>query len=255
MEPDFRGSASKLKKFKGCPKQYEFRYISDREQTKADEGYLGLGSAVHECIENVLSDGLSEYRKDGSFPNYFGSESDLTYYIKRPYSSKVKKYDVPDDMAEDGEKYLANAAGFLASKDLTKIRDIEEWMDYNIKGQDMIAIMDVTTEESIWDWKTGKKREEDEIIQGAVYMGAYQSTYGHPPSAVNFIYLKDRKVRKVAPTDDNWQKMIQILEELQLAYEQENFPATPGDPCYFCGFEGYCSASPVGLGDVDWTQI
>lgn len=248
-----RISASQIKKYRNCPKQYWFSYKTDKEGTKASKGYLDLGSAVHIAIEEILGD-----NKPAKYRNK------LTHDLKKRYrqteeAQELKKLD--ESMFQDGLDYLEVAARYIDSRDVD-IVGIEEEMAYSLARDDVNArvtgIMDVATENEIWDWKTGTIRDDtgvDETIQGAIYMRGYEKEHGEPPDAVRFVYLKEEKERKVEPNDETWDSMLKYARSLMKGIRNEDYEASPGDLCYFCGYEGYCDASPVGAGDIEYEKF
>ena len=140
-----------------------------------------------------------------------------------------------------------------------EIRDIEKVCHFDINAVDRTAIgfMDVAAENGIWDWKTGRIRDDtahEEKVQGSVYMAAYYDEYGHPPERVRFIYIKEGKVRSFEPSDEHWNYMIKRAKALLQAKEENEFPGNPGDHCYFCGHEFFCPEAPTGMGNVPWEE-
>lgn len=240
-------SASAIKSFYSCPKQYQFRYKTDKPSTKASQGFLELGSAVHEAIEYALKQDtpLQKNQLKGAFHQ--------AYY-------KVNGK-VPDDMDDDAKQYLNVAARFLSSKS-PNIQGIEKKFKFGLARQDIDSrfrgIMDITTENEIWDWKTGRVRDEtpiEEKIQGAVYMRGFYELYDTYPESISFIYLKEEKQRTIESSDEVWDEMISHASDLVEAQNVGEYEATPGGQCFFCGYEQFCPQSPTGAGDVDWVNF
>lgn len=256
-------SASQLKKWRTCPESYRFRYKSDIEPTRAEKGYRSMGSAVHEAIENVLVEDPTVRSQDKL---EFRFENEL----------QNLDYEYPESMHDTAMGCVSNAARYIASYrekfndgERLTIRGVEVDHKFEVNRPDISypfrAIMDVTTEGEIWDWKTGNRRPADELLQGAVYLAAYGNKYGEVPEAMRFIYLKDREVETYPRTDDNghvfwseskqpdgWDEAIKLAKQLMRAWRLDEWPAKPGDPCYWCSYEMFCSASPVGVGDVNY---
>lgn len=234
-------SASGLKSLRKCQKQYYFKYLTDIEGTKLSEGYLELGTAVHDAIEAVLHErGALDLSDTDSL-----LESLLTRY---------NTDDVPSGMEDKGEDCLEKAAKYLADNDF-QFRDIEEFHYFDLNDDNEgVAKMDVCTDSEIIDWKTGNVYVHDEKIQAGVYALAYEDMYGHPPDNVVFVYLKEGNVRKLDPQEQDWSEMWNLVGELRRAHALEEWPADPPEPCHFCSFEGYCDKSPVGAGAIQWEQ-
>lgn len=242
-------SASQIKRHAKCPEQYRLRYIEDLEATKQKKGYGELGGLVHESIENVLNENPSERNR-----------SRLTGMLKQEFYSLEDsgEYDteiIDEKQRSDGLDCLEVAARFI-SKQSFDIRAIEKFFKFRIDsfGEDALGYIDLVTQNEIWDWKTGRIRDDtdrDEVIQGAVYMGGYFNEYGEMPEAIRFVYLKEEKVRTVNPDEDNWDRMLEYARELVNAGRRDYYPPDPEESkCYFCGFENYCSASAVSPGQI-----
>jgi CRISPR/Cas system-associated exonuclease Cas4 (RecB family) len=239
-------SASQVKKAAQCMLEYRFAYIDDKEATKSESVYLDLGLRVHESIEDALT---------AESPPPLGHEQAVKAAIQNIYREK-DEYPLPDDHYEDGMKYCAKAAEYIAKRE-PDIDAVEKRVEYRIERDDIstgvTAIMDVIAEGEIWDWKTGKVRDDtphEEKIQGSIYMAAYLDEYGEEPDIIRFIYLKEGKVRSIEPEDDIWEYMIERAKRLVRAKKSGEFPANPGEHCYWCDYEYWCPASPVGMGNV-----
>lgn len=250
MEYDI--SASRIKRHAKCPEQYRLRYLEDKEPTKHRKGYMELGSLVHEAIENVLNRNPDE-----------NSQSRLTGMLKQEFYGleESDEYDldlISDKQRSDGLDCLETAAKFIAQqqKEGVEIREIEKFVKFNMNAvdKDALGFIDVVTGTGIWDWKTGRIRddtERDEVIQGSVYMAGYFNEYGEMPDHITFVYLKEEKVREVAPTEENWNQMLKHARKLVNAARKDEYPPDPEEgKCYFCDWEMWCSASAVSPGQI-----
>lgn len=245
-------SASQIKKWEECPKGWWFDYVSDKRPTKGEKGYLERGSAVHESIEEVLIENPEER-----------DVNTLTYLFKKEF--RDWNPEIPDKMFDDALEYLEVAARYICDQD-PDILDIEPRIEYDItrssvhpEGEPVriVSYLDVCTENEVWDWKTGTIRDgtaQDELIQGACYMASYYSKYGHTPDAIKFIYIKEETVRTLDPTDENWEELLKYIRPFMRGLNNEQYHAKPGDHCYWCDYEYFCSASDVGLGATDWER-
>jgi len=235
-------SSSGIKKFRKCPRQWWYHYVSNYEEVMGETKYLDLGNAVHEAIEKWLKPDSPD-----------GLDTLLAHY------QRLQLYHgVPEDMVEVGEQCCRKAFDFVADQDPT-ILGIEEKARFNINRPDVqtevFGKMDVATDTEIWDWKTGSIRDDtpvEEKIQGATYMAAYNVLYGKPPEKIRFIYLKEEAVRSLDPSDEVWNVMLTHARKLTVAKQNDRFPAKPGNKCYWCGYEKYCDAAAGTGGDFDW---
>lgn len=245
---EYNISASQIKTHASCPLQYWFRYIENQERTKKKSKYLTLGSRVHEAIERVL-------KEDETIP--FGQPKALKSRMQNVYAV-MDGYELTDeDLYDDGLKCCGKAAEYICKRE-PDIVGVEERVEFAINRPDMstgvTGIMDITTDTEIWDWKTGRIRddsEHDEKIQGAVYMAAYLNEYGREPESIKFVYVKEGTVRTVDPTDENWTYMLGFAKELLEAKRTGHFPGEPGEHCYWCAHEYWCHEAPAGAGGIE----
>lgn len=241
-------SASQIKRYSTCPRSYWYRYISEKEPTKIDKGYLSLGSRVHEAIEGALNTAQD-----------FDDRLILQARIQNRYKG-LSEYELSDDLYEQGMDCCETATKFLCKRN-PDIRDIEKRVEFDIDetgvSTGVSGYIDLTTETELWDWKTGSIRddtEHDEKIQGSVYMAAYYVAYGEKPEKIRFVYLKEDSVRSLDPSDENWEYMVENARELLKGRKNDEYPTEPGGFCYLCGYEAWCDASPVGMGGVPYEQ-
>lgn len=249
-DDDYNISASQVKTFSSCPKQWEFRYQSDQEPTKDKMEYLNLGSRIHEAIEDALT---------ADSPPPLGHKEAVKAAIQNLYREK-DEYEVPDEMFKDGLEYCEKAAEYIAKRE-PDIRGIEVREEFQINRTGMstgvTAIMDVATQTEIWDWKTGRIRDDtphQEKIQGSIYMAGFYSKYGVEPQSIKFVYVKEGKVRSIDPDDDIWQYMLKHAKKLIHAKETGEFPPDPGEKCYWCGYEMVCPGAKVSVAGVPYEE-
>lgn len=257
IEPDpaqYPLSASGVKKFKRCPKAFELRYIDQKSSTKGSSEFASLGTAVHESIERVLQE------------NSIGMLSETPNQLKEMMVGEYRAIDpdIDSEKWEVGLECLNVAARYTASQGLESFRGIEQDFTFALGREDINhsfrGTMDVASPSQVWDWKTGKNiYEESEIIQGMIYAMGYLEEFGEPPEEIRFVYLRKEVERVIDPTDENWETMLNHARNAIEAKRNEEFPAKPDEStCFWCGYEGWCPASegsPVGAGEVTWSQI
>lgn len=251
-EDEYPISASATKTFKRCPENFRLRYLTDHESTSGGSDYADLGSAVHEVLEETLQD----HPELDDKPNQ----------LKEVLLGKYREYDFDfddsnEDLEDTGLSCLNVAARYIASREINEIRGIEQEFTFGLKRADINhsfkGIMDVATGREIWDWKTGKNADEtDEIIQGMIYAMGYYDEFGEVPQKIRFVYLQKETERALDPDDENWQKMLDHVRNVVDAKQAGEFEANPGGSrCFWCGYEGFCSASPVGAGGISWQNF
>jgi len=257
VEPDpsqYPLSASGVKKFKRCPKEFELKYVLKKDGLSESSGYAKLGSAVHEAIERILME------------NSIARLSETPNQLKELMVGEYRAIDpdIDDEKYNTGLSCLEVAARYTAMQGLDSFRGIEQDFKYALGREDINhsfrGLMDVATPTEVWDWKTGKNvYEENEIIQGMIYAMGYLDEFGVPPEKIRFVYLQKEIERVIEPTDENWNIMLDRARDVVQAKESGEFPADPdGSKCFWCSREGYCDASegsPVGAGNISWEQI
>lgn len=248
-----RLSASKIKTHRSCPAKFKFRYLDRVDATKAPNGYLELGTWVHETIENVLSERPDE-RNESALHSHLQQE-----FYRLESAGEIDTAPIDDDQRDRGTKCIEVAARFIADQADVTIRDLEPRCQYYVQAagveEYMSGYIDVTTDRGVWDWKTGRVREDtpiEEVIQGSVYMAGYRNLYDEMPDRIRFVYLNDEQVRDVDPSEANWQRMLRHARRLQDALNVSEFPADPEQSkCHFCQYAYQCPAAPASPAQLD----
>lgn len=88
----------------------------------------------------------------------------------------------------------------------------------------------------IFDWKTGKKREDP----GELLLHALMLQASYPKINVlvgHYIWLQDKSVGKahnLSDTHVTWSKLNEQMDEIKFMADQGNFPKTPNPLCAWC---------------------
>jgi hypothetical protein len=89
---------------------------------------------------------------------------------------------------------------------------------------------------AIFDWKTGKKREERaELATHAVLLKAWQPTI--QKVTAHYVWLQDNEVGKAHDVSDTEMKLNEIRQTMwfvESCIEEENFPKRPNPLCGWC---------------------
>lgn len=256
MVNDYPISASQVKKWKKCPKQFWYSYISDVEVSDDGNKYTEMGNAVHEAIENYLNAG-----------NEMDNTSEIEKNLQIHLSAVEDDYEYGADMEERAQKCLTNAAKYLKLLD-EEILGVELDRTFHVDRpgitSDFRAIMDLATENKIVDWKTGNKGPEK--VQAAIYIVAYWHEFGELPEEVHFVYMKDGDVNIHKAEEGGevywdeevntyWDEMVPYAQAMQNAIEMGNFPADPGESkCHWCAYSRHCPEGG-GVGDIPWEAL
>ena len=252
MSDNWLVSASKLKLYQDCQEQFRLRYVEGYEERGPPSRWIRRGNAVHDAVEDVLSD---------------CSANDVTSdKLKRAYRGNGWKdgYVLSEDFHEQVLDSLETVAHYIGEH-VGEIRGVECEIEYGIDrtniDRNFGGFVDLMTDTSVVDWKTGKSEDkaDKEALQGAVYMGGYAYEYGLLPDSVEFVYVnpdagdEHPKVRSITPDSNLWNEMIQQAHQLLRSYQNDEYTADPGpSKCHWCDFEVHCGYSPVGVGNVPW---
>lgn len=242
-------SASQLKEFKKCQLQWYLDYVMKYDETNITGPYLDIGSAVHIAIEDALQG-----------RDTIDDVPEIEDQMDTHFFREVNERGLSDSDIGDAHDMVNTAKKFMRKHEGMEIDGLEEYVKYGIDTDDlnhkMVAKMDLVLDNSIWDWKTGKVRPEDETVQGITYYVAYASRYGEFPDSVNFVYLKNGKVRKRTFEKSEWEEnVLGIMKRMKMAFEQKRFPADlENGMCHWCGHRYHCPEHPTGFGDMEYTD-
>jgi RecB family exonuclease len=240
-------SASRIKKYQSCPKQYFYDYLSDVEPPEEGEvEHFEIGNAVHDSIEEALhEENVLDLKQNDLYDRLKEIESELDYN----YSDRKKV-----------ETCLEFAAKFI-NKYVTSITTVEDEMNMEEMGIEFTGFADLIgnvddgdgeLSDVVIDWKTGKENPEwKEKIQGGVYVKMFYEEYGRWPESIQFVYLNEgtRSVHnRISDGEIMWNDMQNeywdeikgyISNMTNSAYKGE-FEAKPSDNCYWCDFKYSC---------------
>lgn len=248
-------SASRIKKYQSCPKEYFYKYLSDVEPPEEGEvEHFEIGNTVHDSIEiylkehglpDISDEDTDEKRQDIIHEELKSIESGLDYN----YEDRKKV-----------ETCLEFAAKFIA-KYVESINTVEEEMimEHNgitFKGfADLIGNVkanDGVLSDVVIDWKTGKENPEwKEKIQGGMYVKMFHDEYGRWPESIYFVYLNEGTLSVHNRIDDGdimwndhqneyWDDISGYISDMTNDAFKGEFEAKPSDNCYWCGFKYAC---------------
>lgn len=242
-----RISASGIKKYRKCKKQYWYKYFSDIEAPEEGEiEHFEVGNAVHDSIENVLQEeDVTSMSEEELLRTLRDEERSLDYNYED--SAKV-------------QSCLETAASYI-SKFVTNITSVEDKMEMDVNGIDYIGYADLISdlffkEEScndvIVDWKTGQEIEEwEEKVQGGMYVKMFHEEHGRWPDAIQFVYLNEGNISTHYRISDGevmwndykneyWDEISKDVSNITNSLYNDDWEANPPDNCYFCDYKYAC---------------
>lgn len=250
-------SASGLKSYKSCPKQYYYKYVSDIEPPEEGEiEHFEVGNTIHDSLENVL-------QEDETLDL---SEDELLSRLREEERSLDYNY-------EDSEKVqtcLEFAAKYISGY-VTDIVSVEDRFEMNVNGIDFVGYADLIADiddrgeelsDVIIDWKTGKENDEwKERIQGGMYVKMFHEIYGRWPDSIQFIYLNEgtRSIHNRIDGGDvmwnshqnkYWEEIEDDISDISNSAFNDEWEAKPGDSkCHFCDYKYSCREGGIGSED------
>jgi len=255
-------SASGVKKFIQCPKQFYLHYLSDvPEPEEGEVEHFQVGNSVHDSLENVLLDEpfvgdqerfLTQLRTEEETLDYNYSDNDKVDNCLQTASRWITSF--VKEVKHVEEEWTMQRDGIVYNGLADLIADVEQG--------------DEVYENAVVDWKTGSVNEEwKERIQGGMYAEMHYDIYGEYPEAIVFVYLDEETQSfhpRVADGEVFWNtkenKYWSEIEEykgkiLQSQALDEWEPKPDQSRCFFCSYKHYCQDSKVGAENVGMGEI
>lgn len=193
---------SQLEKFTTCPKQfYHLRVARDFKDPPSE--HTIWGEKVHSAMEYRIAEGTP-------LPEGMDQWEGI--------AAKLEKL--------PGKKYAEYQFGVSASFAPAP------WDDSWSRGIADLLVVN-KNKAGVFDYKTGKRKLTSQLSLYAAY------TFASFPEvevvSTGFIWLKDRKIDKETFTRDDvpaiWQNFLPIVRKLELAHENDQWPAKPSGLC------------------------
>jgi len=256
-------SASGLKAFKECPRQFQLKYLIEEIKPPDEEEpkHFATGNCVHDTLEYVLKN-YSE----------IDDESDLRAYLdqeKVQFSSERQDDSQVNNCFDTASRWIPS---FVES-----VNQVEEEWRIEIDGIEFVGFADLVADlrfqgeiydDVIVDWKTGSENEEwKERIQSGVYIEMFYRKYGHYPDAAVFVYLDEETQSFHSRIQEGevfwnehrnkyWEEIESYRNEILRLQSEDRWETKPETAnCYFCDYKYYCRDSPVGAEDVGIKEI
>lgn len=256
-------SASALKKYSECEKQYWYKYLSNIEPPEEEEPeFFATGNCVHDTIEFVLKEYPDELSDEENLYDLLDEES-------HNFDNDNQDNDTVDNCFRTASRWISSFVD-----DVNHVE--EKWsMDKNeieYRGlADLVADIEqdgAVFEDTIIDWKTGGVQEEwKERVQAGVYIEMFYDKFGHYPDAAVFVYL-DEETQSLHPRIQDgrvywneqenkyWTEIESIQNQILYSNQQGEWEAKPEQSkCYFCQYRLHCEDSGVGAEKVEPRHI
>ncbi|QLH04214.1 hypothetical protein C5F49_01975 [Nitrosopumilus oxyclinae] len=235
-------SKSKFSVYQECPLEYKFSHILRVPTSKGTAQYMG--NAFHKVVEI-----LAGIEKQGRTPTYEEALNTLEKtWNSNSYLKKPKKKEAEDRQLV--ENMLQTYISWLESNPNTVV-DVEKEFQLEFEGVKVTGNIDriEKTPEGkyhIVDFKTGKSipsgimKNISEDLQMNLYSLGVEKLYNELPERTSLYYIRNQKV---IPYDVEQSKVTQVkkqLEENTKSILNEEFDATPGQPCRNCNYNDIC---------------
>lgn len=252
-------SASQLAAYTKCPEAYRRRYL---EHERIPPGIALLkGSGVHTGAETNMRQKVDTFRDlpvsdiiDAAVAGFDGRAQEEGVSLDDIESSRG-----PDVVLGEARDDVAELAAVHANQQAPEYQPVivEREVTIELPGcsRDLKGVVDMAdTQQRIVDFKTTKRRkQEDEAhrsVQLTVYASAYRAVTGEAPSGVLLDVLvqtktkTSRQVLDSTRTIDDFNALAHRINAVQAAIDAGHFPPASPDAWWcapkWCGFHSTC---------------
>ena len=244
ISADHHFSASALKTYNDCPKQYKFSYVLRIPTPR--KTYFDLGGAIHEVIEH-----LTRQELEGTLPTKDQALAMLEHFwSSAAYRLRKKEREDKASAEQMIDAYLAWQA-----QNENKVVDVEMKFAFNLSGRVVKGFIDRVerTPEGnyvVIDFKTGSQSETKNSIKENVQMNVYclaiLEKFGTLPRRASLFYIKHGKTVDYFPDSEPLEQQKVRLTSMIDAVLQERFPGNPAyQTCRFCDYEDLCEEKEI----------
>jgi putative RecB family exonuclease len=241
-------SPSRASQFKTCPKQFKFANIDKIKEPTTE--VQAKGTTVHQALEDLF-DLPPEERNTEKLHNLF-REAWTKVRGNDEHHNLFSSVEEEREWGLDGLKLLNN---YMSIEDPTSFEPLERerWVRGSIEDLNLRGILDRMDRNNkgelvIVDYKSGKaplaKYKEPRFFALKLYALLIQKELGEMPSELKLIYLKNSTIHTLKVTQDSLDQVkIEVLEiwnNIKIAFENNEFPATKNTLCDWCYYKPIC---------------
>jgi hypothetical protein len=218
-----------LQAFDNCPFKGYRMYIKKDLPKEPPTKEMAWGTTVHKAFSKRLAQGSA-----------LPKEMEQYEHLVAPLVVHKPLAEVPLAIRADG-----SPCGFFDD-------------DVFCRGYGDVAIIKGTTG-ALFDWKTGKKREDKAELRLHALM--LQARYSDLTRITGYyVWLQENKLgalHNLSETHETWANLNEQMDEIKFMMEQDNFPKTPNPLCGWCAVldcehnkvkqrleKEYCSKAP-----------
>lgn len=210
-------SFSSIKLFENCPLRYYHQRIA---KTVKDQGGAASlhGERIHKFLEERLKGVVSELP-----PELANLEPVVDTLVK---------------LVGDGSLFIEQEMTLNAGLEPTGWWDADAWIRSKL---DVLVVKKHTA--VVMDWKTGKRRPDFTQLE----LFALQ-VFAHYPDVElvtsTFVWTQDmttdKEMYRKRDSHQLWEKLLDRIRRIELAAENENWPAKPSGLCRYCPCKDFC---------------
>lgn len=257
-------SYTQLAAFKNCPYQYRFSHIL--KVPRRSKHTFSFGQTMHNTLQKVFQ--ITGEKRGPGQANLFDKGEDSKTKLKKInitwdeiksiyedswidewYESEKQKCEYKklgkDSLKVFYEKFKDNWPNTVG---------LEQGVNLKVSGYRIFGKIDRVDESAngeiiIVDYKTGKPKSKDKISaedkeQLLIYQLAVEQAMEKKIANLQFYYLNDNSeinfIGKDKELRNMEEKILDRINAIKKAVEDNNFPAKPGPLCKFCDFNGIC---------------
>ena len=244
-------SHSRLETYQNCPLQFKYIYIERKERLKETiEAFLG--SRVHETLEKLYRD--LKFTKENSLAELL--EHYNSTWEKNWLDSiiVVKKDYTPDHYKKLGEKCIADYYHHYHPFDQGRTLGLEEKFFIDLDGHRIQGVIDRLVQRDdrtyeIHDYKTSAHLPDQSTLDKDRQLALYQLGLQNRWKDVKEVELvwhflvfdkELRSSRSKQQLDQLKGEIIELINEIEKAKKEDDFPAKESSLCDWCGFGELC---------------
>ncbi len=253
-----RTSYSALNTYKTCPLKYKYSQIDKLKEPKRVEQVFG--TLIHSALKFMFERN----------PVYPTPDEVINFYTNK-WSEKSEYIEWRNPDKQDAEEKMYFEEGIKIIKNFYKKNQPWTFNVVELEGRFSLELEDETTGKvhtlagiidridkdpdsevyEIIDYKTGKKMPAQKDLETDLQLGLYHLALSvrwpqiKPEKITTSLYFlrHNEKISSVPPQDIVEQTKLRILESIRSIEkntEEDEFPATPGPLCNYCGFKSIC---------------
>jgi len=238
-------SHSSISDFLNCPRSYYLKNVYKDSNTGHKITLMSPALALGQTVHSVL-EGLSKLPRDERFSKSliaifdeewekisgrkggFSSDEQEYQYKKRGQEMLRRVYNNPGPIEKKAIKIQEELPAYwLSEEDNIRLCGKIDWLEY-IEEKDSVHII---------DFKTGKKKENDNSLQLPIYHLLVHNCQKRKVEKASYWYLEtDDKPSEVVLPDlgEAHRKVLDIAKKIKLARQIEKYDCPKGGNCFFC---------------------